>query len=208
MPYNKFQKKIVKTIIEFESDGADIVFKDLFQKIMDKHLVECGIIMYENKLFIKSDNFLRDKNKVLEVFHLIEYLIKNELLRFIKTEKLQKNFEIEYKYRIYSEENITKVNIDINTIELIYNNLYSDFYITTGLKELKDNNFLTIEQINLKITRRALYVSIGVSILTIAITIFGFYWQWHVATKVSTVIEFSNFEDLKYISELIKNLSK
>lgn len=206
MSYNNFQKNIIKTIVEFQPNGIDVLFKELFQEIMEKNLGECGIIINENTVSIKSNNFIEDKNKIFEVFFLFEYLIENNLFKFIKTEKSQKNFEVNYKYKIYDQENILKLNFDIHIIKLIYDNLYSDFYVSTELKEIKQNKFLTNEQISLKLTRRALWVSVVISFITILITCFGFYWQWYIANNVNNVIEFANFEDLKYISELIKNL--
>ena len=196
MSYNEFQKKIIKTIVEFQINGVDVLFKELFQEIIEKNLKECGIIINEDTVFISSNNFIKDKNKIFELFFLFEYLIKNNLFNFIKTEKMQKNFEKNYKYRIYNPEDTLKINLDINTVKLIYDNLYSDFYISTNLREIKQNNFLTTEQMSLRLTRRALWVSIAVSIITILITVFGFYWQWYIANNVNTVIEFADFEKM------------
>lgn len=209
MAYNKFQKSIIKTIAEFHPNGIDVLFKELFQEIMEKNLEGCGIIMNESNIFINSNNFIEDKSKIFELFFLFEYLIENNLFKFIESERTKKFFEKDYKYQIYSQENIIRINLDTYTLNLIYNNLYSDFYISTELKEIKKNKFLTNEQISLKLTRKTFWVSIVVSIITTLTTIFGFYWQWYIANKVNTVIEFKNPEQLKNASSTtIINMGK
>ncbi|MBM6875960.1 hypothetical protein, partial [Fusobacterium mortiferum] len=96
--------------------------------------------------------------------------------------------------------------IQLDFLKNVNNNIFKNYIISSELKELGDRKFNSIEQKNLNFTKWALIISIMATIFSALATIFGFYWQWRIATKVNTVIEFANFEDLKYIAELIRNL--
>ena len=116
---------------------------------------------------------------------MIEFLIKKHLFKFIKTGKNIEDYGKNYKYNIYSEENLIKISFNSSIIKLIYYNLYSDFYISSELKEIRDRGYKSVEEKNLKYTLIALWISIIISVV-------GFYVDWNIATKVNTVIELQN----------------
>lgn len=149
----------------------------------------------EVKFLKKKDKQVKDSyikiDEIISLLYLLRVLKEEKYIIFYGEEDNQELKEDNYFYAF---------NIDIDFSD-VKRNLNQKFLIDPKLRELKSRNFNSIEQKNLNFTKCALIISIVANI-------FGFYWQWHVATKVNTVIEFSNFEDLKYISELIKNLSK
>ena len=191
MTFNKIQKKIIKDIIEFKPKGTEILFKELFEVIIYKNFKEFGIIIKKDSVYIKSKKIIEDKSKVYELFFLIENLNKCNIFRFIKTEKNTQEYIKDYKYGIRDMEDVIKINLESSVIELVYDNLYSDYYTTSELHELVEMNFRTVEQKNLQYTLIALLVSIFLSFA-------GFGLNWYIATNV-TKVEFNNPEQLKEI---------
>ena len=202
MAYNKIQKKIIKTIVEFKSNNTDVLFRDLFEEILEKNYKNVGIFITKNEIFIHSKNFSEDKNKIYELFFLFEFLKKNNLFRFIKTKKIIDNYRENYSYNLYNHDDTIKINLEVSTVRMIYYNLYSDFYISNELKEIKQSKFLTNEEKNLKIAILALWITIGTSLIGVAST-------FYIACNITTVIEFKNPEQLKNASSTtIINMGK
>lgn len=134
---------------------------------------------------------------------MIESLTKTHLIKFIKTGKDIEKEVPEYKYNIYEENNdLVKINLNKRTIKLIYYNLYSDYYISSNLREIKKMRFKSIEEKNLKYTLIALWTSIVISVL-------GFVVQYLIAKNINTVVEFSKPEQLRNSSSMtILNIYK
>lgn len=193
MVFNKIQQKIINDIVNFKPMGVETLFKELLENILNKNFKNFGIIIKKDSIYISSIEIINDKKKVYELFFLIEFLIKKHLFKFIKTGKNIEDYGKNYKYNIYSEENLIKISFNSSIIKLIYYNLYSDFYISSELKEIRDRGYKSVEEKNLKYTLIALWISIIISVV-------GFYVDWNIATKVNTVIEFAKPEQLQNAS--------
>lgn len=202
MFFNEIQKKIIKDMLNFKVNGYEIRFKELFEEILEKNFKNFGIIITKDDVYIKSSEIIKDKNKLYELFFLIESLTKTHLIKFIKTGKDIEKEVSKYKYNIYEEKNdLVKINLNKQTIKLIYDNLYSDYYISSNLREIKKMGFKSIEEKNLKYTLIALWASIVISIL-------GFAVQYLIAKNINTVVEFENPEQLRNSSITILNIYK
>lgn len=196
MVFNKIQQKIINDIVNFKPMGVETLFKELLENILNKNFKNFGIIIKKDSIYISSIEIINDKKKVYELFFLIEFLIKKHLFKFIKTGKNIEDYGKNYKYNIYSEENLIKISFNSSIIKLIYYNLYSDFYISSELKEIRDRGYKSVEEKNLKYTLIALWISIIISVV-------GFYVDWNIATKVNTVIEFAKPEQLQNASSTV-----
>ena len=199
MRFSTIQKKIIKDIVKYKKKESDVLFRELFEVIF-KNITTAGIEISNNNVEIFSNNIIEDKEKIYELFFLLEILIKENYINLIKTDLNCEMFEEKYYFN-KTVDNSKKINLPQNLISLVYSNLYSDFYISGSLRDLAKSLFMTVEERNLWITLLGIY-------LTVFVNIFGFFLQWHIATKVNTVIEFANFENLRYIAELIKHLNK
>lgn len=193
MIFNKVQQKMITDMINFEATGIENSFKDLLENILEKNFNKFGIEIKKDEVYISSKNVIEDKNKIYELFFLIEILIKNHLFRFIKTGKNIETYEQSYTYNIYNKDDLIKINFNNSIIRLIYYNLYSDYYITSNLKEIKKMKFKSIEEKNLRNTLIALWTSIIISGISFAV-------DWVIANKVTTVIEFAKPEQLQNAS--------
>ena len=156
----------------------------------------------EVKFLKKKDKEVKDSyikiDEIISLLYLLRVLREEKYIIFYGEED---NQELKEDNQELKEDNyFYAFNIDIDFSD-VKRNLNQKFLIDPKLRELKSRNFNSIEQKNLNFTKCALIISI-------VATIFGFYWQWYIATKVNTVIEFANFENLKYIAELIKYLNK
>lgn len=114
--------------------------------------------------------------------YIISYGIEN-------AENFKKNSSLEYTSAF-------SVDINFSDVETILKHKY---IIDPKLRELSSRGFISIESKNLKYTLFALVAGFVINAI-------GFWLQWHIANNINNVIEFANFEDLKYIAELIKNL--
>lgn len=196
MTFNKFQQNIINEILKYKPSGTESKFKELFETVLGKTFKSEGFYICHNRIKVKTNDFLKVKNKIYEIFFLFKYLIDEDFIHFISSR--ENNYEFYYnleKELLNKNENIYEVNLEEIVIKVVYDNLYSDYYISSKLQEIKKMRYRTVEQKNLKYTLIALWISILVSI-------FGFYWTWHVAKTVNTIVEFANPKELKDISNI------
>lgn len=205
MTFSEFQKKIIKGMLQYEPCERDIHFKDLLYNLFSSLFKKEKIFISPIGLEIETDDFSKTRRELIEMFYLIRTLQEQKVLFFIPVEPnpLIKKPSKELYFNTSSEEilanaDFLKVNLTSKEIELICNNLGSDYYITSELYELAEMDFKTVEQKNLKYTLIALWVSI---ILSVA----GFVFNWYITTSI-TKIEFNKPEQLKEISTTIIHL--
>lgn len=211
--YSKSQKKFLEFILNYKRNEINISFSEVFYEYIlnfyKNFIIEFdndNINFYKiksNKKKINPDETKEFQEEVVSILYLVYELYIQKHLIFYGDKKTIKNIYID----LINEDNFL-FEIQLDFFKNINNNIFKNYIISSELKELGERKFDSIEQKNLNFTKWALITSIGATIFSILTTIFGFYWQWHIATKISTVVEFANFEDLKYIAELIKNLSK
>lgn len=195
--YNEIQKSFIKYLLKYKKKAIEIKISNVVYKFLEENYPEFKINIMDNEVKFLKKKDKQVKDSYIKIDEIISLLY---LLRVLKEEKYIIFYGEEDNQELKEDNYFYAFNIDIDFSD-VKRNLNQKFLIDPKLRELKSRNFNSIEQKNLNFTKCALIISIVANI-------FGFYWQWHVATKVNTVIEFSNFEDLKYISELIKNLSK
>lgn len=209
--YSKNQKKFLKFLLNYKRNEINISFSEvLYEYILNfykKFIIQIDndiINFYKiknNQKKLNPDETKEFQEEVVSILYLVYELYDQKHLIFYGDKKDIKNIYID----LISEDNFL-FEIQLDFLKNVNNNIFKNYIISSELKELGDRKFNSIEQKNLNFTKWALIISIMATIFSALATIFGFYWQWRIATKVNTVIEFANFEDLKYIAELIRNL--
>lgn len=204
--YSKSQKNFLEFLLNYKRNEINISFSEVFYEYI-LNFYKNFIIEFEND----NINFYKIKNnqkkvtpdetkefqeEIVSILYLLYELYIQKHLIFYGDKKDIKNIYID----LINEDNFL-FEMKLDFFKNINNNIFKNYIISSELKELGKRKFDSIEQRNLNFTKWALIISIVANI-------FGFYWQWHIATKVNTVVEFANFENLKYIAELIKHLNK
>lgn len=194
MEFSKFQKKIIKKMLAYIPDERDFCFKDFLYDIFETFFKKEKVFISPTRLEIVTGDFFKTRRELIELFYLIKILREEKVLFFITTNK---EYSKEFYFNTTTDEilenkDFLRINLDTDEIELICNNLYSDYYITSKLFELVENDFETLEKKSLLLTRRALYISIFFSFLSLGL-------NWCTSTSV-TKIEFNKPEQLKEIS--------
>lgn len=186
MTFTKFQQDIIKSIISYAPDMLEIKFKELFEFLMNKHFKNIGCELFEDKFVLKFDiNFdskkiIEEKNRFIDFLFLIEILEKN--FNFFYNSKKQK------KYSFGSIKETKTIIIKNIKTKILLNNLDSDYYISSALKELKELNFRSIEYNNLHITALALVFSIIATIISIILECYNIF-----SNKEKEIKEFINY---------------
>ena len=68
MTFSRNQREIIKDIVRFNIDGTEILFKELFETILEKRFKGFSIIMKKDSIYIQSEKIIEDKIKLYELF--------------------------------------------------------------------------------------------------------------------------------------------
>lgn len=197
--FSESQKKFLKTLCLYKKDQIIFSFEDFFEEYIKKEYKEIGIQIKQKKLYISQktttvDTDLLNKyiDEVVSLLYLIFQLEERKNIFFY--EKGNPDVII-----IDYLEDYFIIDIELFFLESVIELLQAKYLLTPSLLELVNRNFLTLEQENIRITRKTLYWNIVAIIITLLVTIYGIFLD-EKNLKQNTIIEFANPEQLKEIS--------
>lgn len=196
--YNKIQKRFLKYLLSYKKNAIETKLGNVFYEFLEKEYSEFKIEIEENEI-----NFFKKERKIIEnCYEKVDEVISLlYLIRILEKEKYIFSYGIEENEEFNNPEfsdYIIAFSLDINFSD-IKKLLRQKYIIDPKLRELNSRGFISVETKNLKYTFYALVTGIVINGI-------GFWLQWYIANEISTVIKFENFDNLKYIAELIKNL--
>lgn len=203
MILTKFQKKIVKKIVEFNPDEIEYNLKSLIEHIFTlKDLQDIGIEISKTEIKIykplkenSTKEYILLRRKSFELFSLIYILIEK---KYISCVNIEKNGEEIFKYN-FNVQNETSIIVPLKKIHIqcIHQKLYEFIYISSILEEYKKNRYRTKEELEIFYIKLTLWATIVVSIIGIIV-------QYYIAKKINTVVEFA--DAINPLTEVIVNL--
>lgn len=172
--FSKFEKEVIKIILNYKRKGIETGFKELFEHILNILFKNIGIQI--NKKFIilsfykktKTEDIIEDREKIYELFLLLKKL-KEEYNFFYNIPENTLNFE-----HCFDKNKIvinTKIGLE-NDLADILNLIFSNYFITSDLRDLKKIGFNSIERKNLEWTKWALIIGALFSILSFSLDLY------------------------------------
>lgn len=173
--FSKFEKKVIKSILKYKRKGVESIFKELFEHILNIFFEDIGIqinkrcieLSFYSK--IETENIIKNKEKIYELILLIKKL-REDYNFFYNIPNKVSNFE-HCLDRNRNIMNNTKIELERDLSDII-NLIFSNYFITSDLKDLKKINFNSIERRNLEWTKYALIIGAIFSCLTFGLEIY------------------------------------
>lgn len=178
--FSEIEKKFIKHLVKSINFSTEVIFEDAFNEFIinnfsnlkliiekEKIIIKfCKISKFEfiNKHFIKS-HIVKNRDKLIKLIDLVDFLNNKGLVYFY-----QQNSSNSNNYSIRSKnfiDNSTSLKEIKRNNELILKILKSNFQNSTLINELISKNFETLETKNLKITQKALIISILFNCITL-----------------------------------------
>lgn len=192
--FSNFEKKILKKVLNYKRKAVESTFKELFEEILNEFFDNIGIIITSSGsikicFYKKTDTeyLIQTKERLYEIIVLFVSL-KNEYNFFYNIPNNFKNFE--HCIALNTRTPKTDINLKLDKENIIFLKLiYSNYFITSNLRECCISKFETIERKNLRYTRIALYISIIVSIISM-------FFNWYQLKSISE-IKIVNPEEIK-----------
>lgn len=203
--YSKNQKNFLNFLLKYKKSEINLSFSEVFYEYI-LQFYKGFIIEFDSdninfyklrscKNKLNHDEIKIFQEEIISILYLVYELHNKKYLIFYGDTKSIKNLYL----NLITEDNFL-FEVQLDFLKNIEEDILKSYIVSSELKELATRDFNSIEQQNLNFTRYALIVSIAVSAVSLGATIFGFYWQWHIATKVNTVIEFAKPEQLQNAS--------
>lgn len=179
--FDKLEKKIVKFINNYKFNTLNKNFKEILLKIFAKYFRNIGIELKKTEviIYIKKDlNFSTNQineseQNIVKLLELLNWLLNENLIIPLSNSKIENTFlanmpskfnEIEYHCMkfTYKNEEILK--------------LVSSGYIL-NLNNLINNDFLSIENYNLKLTKRNFVITSVILFFTLIVYIIPIFYK-------------------------------
>ncbi|WP_338963046.1 hypothetical protein KSU11_01155 [Fusobacterium nucleatum] len=172
--FSKFEKEVIIIILSYKRKGVETTFKELFEHILNTLFKNIGIQINKEAIVIsfyekaETEDMIRTKEKIYELILLLDKL-KMEYDFFYNIPKEVFCFEhCFYNNRVYVN---TKIKLEEETSNIL-NLIFSNYFITSDLRDLKNTKFKSIERKNLEWTKWALIIGTIFSILSFCLEIY------------------------------------
>nr|DAQ44543.1 MAG TPA: hypothetical protein [Caudoviricetes sp.] len=172
--FSKFERNVISIILTYKRKGVESSFKELFEHVLNTLFKNIGIQITKESVVIsfyeqtETENMIRTKEKIYELILLLDKL-KMEYNFFYNIPKEVSCFEhYFYKDRVYVN---TKIKLEEETSNIL-NLIFSNYFITSDLRDLKNTNFKSIERKNLEWTKWALIIGTLFSMLSFGLEIY------------------------------------
>lgn len=172
--FSKFERNVISIILTYKRKGVESSFKELFEHVLNTLFKNIGIQITKESVVIsfyeqtETENMIRTKEKIYELILLLDKL-KMEYKFFYNIPKEVSCFEhYFYKDRVYVN---TKIKLEEETSNIL-NLIFSNYFITSDLRDLKNTNFKSIERKNLEWTKWALIIGTLFSMLSFGLEIY------------------------------------
>lgn len=170
-------------IYKYQPEGSEDTFEVMIQEIFKRFFKANGYVIDPTKVTLYGDSNITTEevqalnNSFFDLYFLLKKLKEENYIHFISS-----SINIKSSYN-KSGTVVSTLNLPNEDIGLLLELISSRFYASGKLHDLVKNKYRNSEQQALFETRRALYFSIGISLISILSS-------WWIAENVSTVIKF------------------
>ena len=172
--FSKFERNVISIILTYKRKGVESSFKELFEHILNTLFKNIGIQITKESVIIsfyeqtQTEDMIRTKEKIYELILLLDKL-KMEYNFFYNIPKEVSYFvHCFYNDRVYVN---TRIKLEEETSKIL-NLIFSNYFITSDLRDLKNIKFKSIERKNLEWTKWALIIGAIFSILSFCLEIY------------------------------------
>lgn len=172
--FSKFERNVISIILTYKRKGVESSFKELFEHILNTLFKNIGIQITKESVIIsfyeqtQTEDMIRTKEKIYELILLLDKL-KMEYNFFYNIPKEVSYFvHCFYNDRVYVN---TRIKLEEETSNIL-NLIFSNYFITSDLRDLKNIKFKSIERKNLEWTKWALIIGAIFSILSFCLEIY------------------------------------
>ncbi|WP_335931219.1 hypothetical protein [Fusobacterium polymorphum] len=172
--FSKFERNVISIILTYKRKGVESSFKELFEHILNTLFKNIGIQITKESVIIsfyeqtQTEDMIRTKEKIYELILLLDKL-KMEYNFFYNIPKEVSYFvHCFYNDRVYVN---TRIKLEEKTSNIL-NLIFSNYFITSDLRDLKNIKFKSIERKNLEWTKWALIIGAIFSILSFCLEIY------------------------------------
>lgn len=172
--FSKFERNVISIILTYKRKGVESSFKELFEHILNTLFKNIGIQITKESVIIsfyeqtQTEDMIRTKEKIYELILLLDKL-KMEYNFFYNIPKEVSYFvHCFYNDRVYVN---TRIKLEKETSKIL-NLIFSNYFITSDLRDLKNIKFKSIERKNLEWTKWALIIGAIFSILSFCLEIY------------------------------------